>query len=329
MRYLGGWRLRRQPLLRPATQLTTCTADGPASVPVYSIRNPDHHEAIARALARGRTAAFYVGLFGIGQAIRPAWLGHDDAETYWRVKVGRPRWAKVPLFSKPSHALRLIDFGLVHPAFRHLARREAFERLWTGHGAPLHVIAPVRQPLRFLDPAVVTFHEDLVQHVTDDVDPRERVIAPATACFFWIADPMWDTVVTLAGLYSPPRVCFGASSLNDHGEQPPYTMAELRTFIDGRSTLPFDLVITDELYERSGAFSSHTQVRLPLVGEPAELIVVRRGCVSAEWLAESTGYPVRVMASAAIASRQAGLTDRELRARLEQFRAWRSRYMGE
>ena len=71
--------------------LTIATATGRHSVPVYSVRNPGDHELAARALAAGKVAAFYVGLYGIGKAVRPAWTWHDDAETYWRIKEGRPR----------------------------------------------------------------------------------------------------------------------------------------------------------------------------------------------------------------------------------------------
>lgn len=296
---------------------------GDRLVPVYSLRIPHHHEAIARALAAGQPAAFYVGLFGLGQALRPAWLGHADAETYWRVKTGRPRWAKVPLFCQPHRALRLLDFRLVHPAFRHLARREHFERLWSSHGVPLHVIAPVRQPLRFLDPALVTSAADLRHQATGLAAPASQPLPPATVCCFWVADPLWEAVVSLATLYSPARVCFGASSLNDHGEAPPYTLADLHAFLTRRAPLPVALVITDELYERAGAFSSHTQVRLPFVDEPPALVVVRRGCLGADWLAEATGYPVRVLPQAGLASRHEGLSDATLRRRLEQLGAWR------
>lgn len=301
----------------------TLIGSGGPAVPVYALRNPAHHDAIARALAQGKAAAFYVGLFGIGQAIRPAWLGHDDAETYWRIKAGRPRWAKVPMFCQPRRALACIDFRLVHPRFRCLAQREHFERLWSSHGVPLHVIAPVRQPLRFLDPALVTTAADLARQPSDRDGRTTAGAPPATACFFWVADPLWEHIVTLATLYGPARLVFGASSLNDHGEPPSYTLTELQQFVDQRGTAPFELVVTDALYERAGAFSSHTQVRLPFVNEPPELIVVRRGCMDAAWLAEATGYPVRVLPGATLASRQDGLTDADLRARLEQFTAQR------
>ncbi|HLZ68894.1 MAG TPA: hypothetical protein VKV26_03190 [Dehalococcoidia bacterium] len=300
------------------------TVSGCRAVPVYSLRNPQHHEPIGRALATGQTAAFYVGLYGIVKAVRAAWVAHDAAETYWRIKAGRPRYAKVPLLAKPQQALRLIDFVPVHPAFRHLARRDRFERLWTSHGAPLHVIAPLRQPLRFLDPAFVTSPADLDAYRRDDARAVDRAVAAPTASFFWMADPTWEDLATFTQLFSTARAFYGASSFNEHGQPPPYTFAQLASYVEGTEGNQFDLVINDELYERTGAFSSHTQVRLPLVDEPAELVVVRRGAVSPEWLADSTGYPVRVLGSAGVASRSPGLTDAELRAGLERLRAWRS-----
>jgi len=297
---------------------------GQRSIPVYSLRNPSHHEPAARDLAAGATAAFYGGLYGIVRAVRPAWDEHEDAETYWRAKPGRPRWSKVPLFMKPQDALRLIDFRLVHPDYRHLERRELFVRLYESHGAPIHVIAPLKEPLRFLHPAFKTNREDLARQAQGDVMAWDRVVAHTTACFFWMADPMWESLATLANLYSGPRVFYGVSSFNEHGKHPPYTFVELLAQVEAGGACQFELVINDDLYEKTGAFSSHTQVRLPMVGEAPELIVVRRGSVGPEWLAASTGYPVRVLDSAGVASRRPGLTDADLQAGLERLRMWRS-----
>jgi len=128
----------------------------------------------------------------------------NDADVYWRIKVGRPEWAKVPLLIKPHAALYLIDFSLVHPAYRHLRHREAFARLWEAPGAPLHVIAPLKQPLRFLHPAFQTSGEDLRRQAAD-AQTTGRLIGVSTASFFWMADRAWDAFATLLGL-SPATV---------------------------------------------------------------------------------------------------------------------------
>ncbi|MHB8574832.1 MAG: hypothetical protein ACYDCQ_05815 [Dehalococcoidia bacterium] len=224
------------------------------------------------------------------------------------------------MLARPRDALRFIDFTLVHPDFRRLARRETFEWLWASHGGPLHVIAPLKQPLRFLHPAFVTDADDLRQQVSAQCETADRVVSCATASFFWMPDSVWERLATLIALYSPPRTCIGVSSFNDHGEQPPYTYAGLIDDVARRGDVLFDAVLNDERYERMGAFSSHTQVRLPLVGESPELVVVRRGSVSHSWLATASGYPVRVLDSAGVASRYPGLTDEELRVRLEALR---------
>jgi len=64
-------------------------------------------------------------------------------------------------------------------------------------------------------------------------------------------------------------------------------------------------------------------VRLPLVDEQPDLVVVRRGSISPEWLARSTGYPVHVPEGVSQAARGRGLTDVELQRSLEQLRPWR------
>ncbi|MCL4396077.1 MAG: hypothetical protein M1482_14965 [Chloroflexi bacterium] len=290
-------------------------------VPVYSLRNPGDRELAARLLATGKTAAFYGGLYGIVKRVQPEWeAGPGGADTYWQVKAGRPRWSKVPLLIQPKDALRLIDFRLVHPQFQHLRKREHFERLYASHGAPLHVIAPLKEPLPFLHSAFKTSNADLREQAVDKVLTSDRLLPCTTAAFFWMTDPAWEQLAHLLGLYSKRRVFYGVSSFNEHGEQPQYTFDELSRVLERPGAPCVDLVINDEPYENTGAFSSHTQVRLPLSHEAPELIVFRRGAIGPEWLATSTGYPVRVLESASIASRSPGLTDDDLQCRLERFR---------
>lgn len=290
----------------------------PARVNVYSLRNPADIELAAREIASGKIAAFYGGLYGIVKGVRP-WGDHEDAETYWRVKTGRARYSKVPLLIKPQDAIRLIDFRLVHPEYRHLERRENFNMLFNSHGAPLHVIAPLREPLPFMRSAFKTDSQDLASQAQDDPTRSDRLTEYTTASFFWMDDPAWDSFATLASLYSKPRMFFGVSSFNNHGEQPPYTYEELLRDVSARGECKFDLVINDEMYEESGAFSSHTQIRLPTHHETPELVMVRRGALSADWFSSATGYPVHELESATTASRSPGISDAKLESDLRKF----------
>jgi len=81
-----------------------------------------------------------------------------------------------------------------------------------------------------------------------------------------------------------------------------------------RPDLPFELVVSDPLLEACGGYSSHTLVRLPLAHEPPALVLLRWGSVSPQWLAESTGFEVRVVDSVSRASRPAGVNDAQLQA---------------
>jgi hypothetical protein len=298
-------------------------ADGPR-VPVYSLRDPRHRGAIVRALAAGQAAAFYLGLFTIIKALRPLEEGGDTGDLFWQVKPDRPRWSKLPLIIRPEDALPLIDFDLVHPDLWRLSLRDHFAGLWGSHGAPLHIIAPLRRPLPDLHPAFQTLPEDLREQAAAEAGAADRLLPCATASFFWMPDPAWDDLVDLLYRFSPPRTFLGGTSFNDHAQHPPYTYDELVAHVCRRGTFDVDLVITDELFEQAGVFSSHTMVRLPLVGESPELVVVRHGSITPERLAAGTGYPVRVLGSVKAASRRPGLSDEELEARLRRFHVWRT-----
>jgi hypothetical protein len=104
------------------------------------------------------------------------------------------------------------------------------------------------------------------------------------------------------------------SSFNDHGQLPPFTTEELVRQCRERPELPFELVVSDPLLEACGGYSSHTLARLSVVDEPPALVMLRWGSISPGWLAESTGFEVRVLDWVSRASRPEGVTDEQLRA---------------
>jgi len=287
----------------------TGTAGG--APPVFDIRDPRHEPEIVRRLVRGEPAAFYMGLFTIMQLVGPPHRGGGRAELFWQVKRNRPDWSKLPVFIRPRDALRLIDWAPVHPAFR-FRRRERFEALWA-HGAPMHVIAPLRDGLRTVNPSLITTADEAAAAAPD------RRVARRTAAMFWMQDPAWARLADALVRGAPRRRYLVGSSFNDHGEHPPYTLDELFAHTARRGDLPYGFVIDDPLLARCGGFSSHSLVRLPLLDETPELVMLRRGTVSPGWLTESTGLAVRTLASTTVASRRQDTTDTSLRTAFEEL----------
>jgi hypothetical protein len=291
------------------------TPAGRRAAPVYSLRSEADRALIARELAAGRSAAFYIGLFTIVKLLRPPWAEGTGGELFWQVKPARPRWSKLPMVVEPRHAIRFVDFARVHPALRHLQRREEWERLWA-HRLPLHVISPLRQPLRFLHEAFRTTPGDLRGHAAAAPTAADRLIEAETASFFWLHDPDWNALARRVALSAPARSYLAGTSFNKHGQHPPYTLDELQEHVRDRGDLEFDLVVHDELIEQAGLHSSHTMVRLPLAGQEPELLMTRLGSVSAARLEQELGLPVRVLDSVAEASRQPGLTQADVESRI-------------
>lgn len=283
-------------------------------LPVLSLRDAGDRAVIAERLAAGQPAAFYLGLFTVVKLLRPPWR-EGDSQMFWRVKPARPGWSKLPMLALPRHSVRLLDPTRLHPDVRHLARREAWEGIWRSVGAPLHVIAPVRRPLRWLHPAVATSPQDLAASAADRPEARDRVLDATTAACFWFDDPDWNDLAERVARRAPRGCVLGGTSFNEHGAHPPYTLAELVADLAERPDVPVSLVVTDERMEGAGVFSSHTMVRLPLVGEEPALVLAREGSVGEGWLTDALGLPVRRLASTATAARRPGTSAEEIERR--------------
>lgn len=286
-------------------------------VPVYNVRNPQHHEAIARSIASGDAGAFDVGIIGILIAVEDPRgtrllerekrkmeeaslsgqiIGND--KKFWRIKEGRPSDAKVPFMATPRVIPNFVDFDKLHPAFRHLRDREARERLYKH---PLHVIWPVND-----NPAI---HQGAF--VTTVADSRKKEpdkwVKHDTVCIFVPgADPDWRYIGERAAQYNPHAI-FGVTSFNLHGEDPPFNDEELARYLEkrGPTALEFDFFVHDPVAKASGLKSSHTQILLPMIGEEPVIKVVRRGPVGGADIEAYTGYKVAVLPSAGMASRAA------------------------
>lgn len=265
-------------------------------VPVYSVREPFHYSAIAKAIASGAVIAFEVGVMGIMIAVEDPRTGKDNWKKFWEVKRGRASQDKVPMMMLPKDQYKVVDFNKLHKDFQYLRdpqkRHEFFGSL------PFHTILPFKESVRHINrDAFVTTSEDSKKK------PADQYVPSSTICiYFQGGDKVWVNIAERVKHYNP-YVQLGISSLNDHGEQSPYTFEELVGYVNKKQRIDFDYVVRDPIAARAQIKSSHTQIRLPLEGEPAEILVVRKGPVSAETISKHTGHPVRVLASAKFASR--------------------------
>jgi len=259
-------------------------------IPIYSIRNLEHHCQMAKAVRDEVPMVVYGGIWAVFKGVKRRSLG---ARFFQEAKPGRPPESKVPMVVPPEEMLQFIDWSRVHPDFRSLRWRANFVKLWTTHGAPLHIIAPVKKNLWALPDEFKTTPEDFSARY-----PEAKPVNCPTAAFYWREDPYWRHFATLSACYMRTETYLGVSSFNPHGEEPPYTFEELKEQVKmGR--IPFEVIVRDDLFEESGAFSSHTQMRLPLVGGDPEFVVLRLGSFSPDGFTRITGFGCK-LASASV-----------------------------
>lgn len=260
-------------------------------IPVYDIRNLSDQADIAREIAKGRQMAMFGGVWGGFQGIS----ADVESEGYLKwAKQDRPKEAKYVVMTPPAKSHELIDWSQVHEDLRYLEDPDSFESLWATHGAYLHVIAPVRSDAQFPD-VFVTSPTEYAKRYPDH--PR---ISSSTAAFLWRADPYFERFTDLVDRFSNSTTHIGVTSLNKHGEKPPYTFEEFVAHLrDGKSDpREVHLVVRDSIYERSEALGSHTQIKLPLVDEEGVVKILRVGTLSPQGFEKSTGIATRQMPDA-------------------------------
>lgn len=261
-------------------------------IPVYDVRNLAHQELIAGQIAEGAQFAMFAGVWGGFKAVV-----NDTVEEkfFYEAKPGRPKVAKIAAVVPPSEAIRIVDFTKVHPELRFLENEEAFHGLWRDHLAHLHVIAPIRGDANF-PPLFVTTPQEYSERFPDR-EPRNA----ATASIFWRKDPYLDRLLTLVNSASDKPMFIGGTSLNRHGEQPPFTYQDLVGHIRDGKVDPgaIHFIVRDSLEENSEAHGSHTQAMIPLAGEGEPIMRVSRiGTLSPEALEAAIGIRVHVLPDA-------------------------------
>lgn len=257
-------------------------------IPVFDLRNLFHQVEAARLIAQGKRMAMYGGVWGGFRAVK-RW---DFAERFFhQVKVRRPEEAKIPLMTLPEDAVRMIDWSRVNENFRFLERYWNFAKLWKSHGAFLHIIAPVRETLKSLPPIFVTSPEEFNKRY-----PNSIPVSFPTVANVYREDPYLGHFATLIKRFSHTDMYIGVSTLNPHGEEPPYTFGEFKMDLS-KGRIParsIDLIVKDDFYEKFEVFSSHTQIRLPLVGEEPTFRVLRIGSLSLDGFRNATGFDFQV-----------------------------------
>lgn len=270
-------------------------------IPAYHVREDSQHEEIAADIAANkRGVGFGVGLYGAFVLLddprrqRRIQQADDPASFFTLLKPTRAPYDKVTTFIPPKDVYNLIDFDKVHPKFRPLLQsRQWRERAWR-EGVSFHLIVPTPDHAHFIHPLLVTTPEDLVKAGK----PVEQRINVNTISAFWWYDPDMEQIAKRVATLNPSGIV-GMSSFNAHGQQPAYVFEEVIEFIQRTGITP-DFIIRDEIGEAIGVKSSHPQFRPPLVGEPAEWVVVRHGSISVDgWLkAINSSFPARGHATA-------------------------------
>lgn len=275
---------------KPHPFLRINSKEGLRVIPVYSVREPSHQEKIAQCMTSGDVVVFEAaGVMGFMVAVNcDQSKGDDNWKKFWEVKRGRSSTDKVPIMMLPEDQYKIVDFDKLHSEYRYLKdpeRRKSF------FGAlPFHTILPLKDDAKEINRDVF---------VTQAGGPNKQ----ATIClYFQGGDRVWRDIAELTRSVNS-GVHLGISSFNDHGEPPPYDFDELLTYIVIKQRMDFGFVVRDPIAAKHGIRSSHTQIRLPLIGEQPYIIVVRKGPVSADTISKHTGHTVKISENAKFASR--------------------------
>jgi len=274
---------------------------GIREIPVFSVRNTDHHRLIAEHIVSGDVGVFGVGVIGILKAIpRDSVNESEGKKTFWEIKKGRKLEDKVPMMMLPEHHSKIVDYDKVHPDFAYLKDPEKRRKFYGT--IPFHTILPLAEGAKINKSVFVTTFEDSKKKPLD-----QQSSIPTVCVFFSGGDKAWESIAQLA--YSiNPDVHLGISSLNDHGEHSPYDFDELKEYINKKKEADFDFVVDDPIVAKYKIRSSMTIIRLPQVGESPEITIVRKGSIGTDTLRrhmedmKDGGHLIRELASAKFAS---------------------------
>lgn len=256
-----------------------------------SFRDSSHLNKIVKELVhKDRPIAFYGwGVSGMVGRVDEK----SESQKFWLFKNNRPLGAKIPLLEPPEYAVNHIDWQKVHPKFRYLKDPKQLKKLWSSK-FPFHLIFPYRIEGNSLNQSVVT-------------PAFDKEVAPDTPtptfCLFWVEDPALIALINEVKK-TGEDIYLGVSSLNDHGEQPPFNTSELETYLKKKKIGHYSMIVEDPLLEPLDIASSHSQFVAPLNNQEPVWTMKRKGSLSADGFSKSTGLPVKVATDIKVAARR-------------------------
>lgn len=264
-------------------------------ISILSFRNHQHYSRVVECLVNDKPIAFHGwGVSGV--------CGRIDAESnfskFWDLKTGRPPGSKVPLLEPPHFATSHIDWDSIHPQYKYLKDPNELNKLWSSR-LPFHLIFPYNFKGKSLSKAVITQAYD--QDVPSD-------ISVPTFCMFWMADPAVDHLVRKVK-NRDSGIQLGVTSLNESGQLPPFNTNDLLAHLRERRIDQYDIVVEDPLIEPINIASSHSQFRVPLVGDEPKFTMIRQGNLSAKGFTRYSGLPVVIADKVKMAARAASVNE--------------------
>lgn len=262
----------------------------------FNVRDEGHKPIIARRIANLESfTAHGHGINGFAQAVPIE--GRDVnhyAGTFYDRKPGRV--GKIPLLGTPKMIMDIIDKRVIHPDFQRLLTREYLEEFF-GLTGTRHMIVPLLGEQKRIHPNFKTGPAYSSGDWKDSGLPVDHWLDHTTVSMVVLPDRDWTEIADLVTNINP-RVYIGITSMNNHKEPPAYDTKEgINYFIDyvkQRGEAPFDFGIRDAVFESLNLRSSHSQVRLPFVGEDPMIYEHRGGHMTPAELAMrlNGGYPI-------------------------------------
>src|SRR3989344_3024611 len=268
-----------------------CVQELEKRLPIYDLRNLDHHPIVAKMLAQGSTIAMYGGVWAV---IKTEKRYSHGGELFWNIKVPqdksfevqpRPEEARPPTFGRPEDYIHRIDWEKHHPHFRReFGNISGFVEIWRHLPGYAHLIAALNNTAKSYPDKFVTRAKHFEERYPDFPS-----IGTNTNAIFASENPFVRHFATSVPRFCHVEMSTGVSTMNFHTYEPPYDSDEFKSNAT-QGKIRIDLlnaILKDSLYGESRAFSSHTQFILgPVHDRKPTVYVIREGSISVDYLRE-------------------------------------------
>lgn len=280
-------------------------------IPIFDIRQPGHHELIAKHYSEyGKMGVVHgVGLYG---AVWPVKTGKSEGNAeknpIERFKPNRSDSDKVPIYLHPKNLSDVIDISKLHKEFRpYFQNEQAVHKLYQAAPA-IHLIVPVKENHSGIDPMFITYPDDWKRK---GVDEDQHIDLPTISAFYW-DDPDHEKVAALTEELLPDGF-IAISSFNKHGEDPAWDFPFLLEYIK-KYGCPFDYVVYDPLIDNLSVGSSFVQISPPLSDEEPLWKIYRSGPTNIDAFLEraESQHSYRLVKGAKEATRRSDLKGKDL-----------------